>query len=70
MKINSLEDFLDLELACPCGGETKALLKAMTIEGGKAETVLAVSYYLQDANTEPDAHRPGCSFLASTDGRE
>jgi len=71
MKINSLEEFHNLELACLCGGGTKALLKAMTIEGGgKEETVLTVSYYLQDADAEPDAHRPDCLALVPTDGSE
>lgn len=71
MKINSVEDFHALELACPCGGGTKALLKAMTIEGGVDEdAVLTVSYYLQDADVEPDTHRPGCPALAPTDDGE
>lgn len=71
MKINSLEDFHSLEVACVCGGGTKALLKAMAIEGGGEEdTVLTVSYYLQDADVEPEAHRPGCPALKPTDGGE
>jgi hypothetical protein len=70
MRINSLEELHDLELACQCGGETKPLLKAMTVEGGEEDTtVLTVSYYIPD--TEDDgSHRRGCPGNEPADGGE
>jgi hypothetical protein len=71
MRINSLEELNDLELACQCGGETKTLLKAMTIEGGDEDpTVLTVSYYIPDTDEDDEAHRPGCPGNAPADGGE